>query len=576
MRRFGGCKPLYIATLLYSAQAAQIGQIKAIEPTSAGQIGVNIVDLPPASVFVGSIGVNTQYLTGDGLKDLKWIGPDPSYITKTALVTVTATGSPPATITSDVSISVQELASGDLEVLTGPALRQGLQDIASKVTPCGAKLRPRLDFCGFNNFMDEATRFGPIQGADAAIGPGRLLIPAADIAALVANFQAAAAGATVVVLPAATVGLLYLIWEQIQSGNQVAPVIKVPESIKGTPTPTLTPTSQTSSTSTSQCAQPTTATPAICKHEKCLGEAQELCTVGDDKGCRCLQTAVEYGEPRPVLVWQIHREQQFVMPETALLAVFCKDNDLKTDKTSTLKAADAGLSAYDGLTFSFDWASNSPACTQPCTDIFAAFTQAMGCASTSHSMSKRGTISENCGDAAFKIFSPSPPAEPSPTTLAPPPTQPPSPALGVPQCSPLDGFKQSDASAKAKVFCDAAITRGLRWKQDDGEPSPVNELNGFWGYKFFDVRVSSGNMDNVLYLSVELDQKGCPAGANFEVDFKTLGTKKCRDNFMIGVDGCGPFLKFGGWSYNDCVKWTVSSAVGFPIAGLNIRGLDVK
>ena len=53
---------LSILTLSGIALAADDG-IKAIVPTASTEIGVNPVDLPPASSFVGSIGVNTEYLT---------------------------------------------------------------------------------------------------------------------------------------------------------------------------------------------------------------------------------------------------------------------------------------------------------------------------------------------------------------------------------------------------------------------------------------------------------------------------------------------------------------------------------
>lgn len=132
------------------------------------------------------------------------------------------------------------LSDGTLDVLTGPDLRQGLEDIAAKVPTCGgAKFRARqLNLCGFNGFVNDAMQLRPIQEADAVIGANRLLIPANDIAALIASFRAAAAGTAVVTVPAATMGLLYLAWEQIQTGKSVPPVLNIPSSVQTTATPT--------------------------------------------------------------------------------------------------------------------------------------------------------------------------------------------------------------------------------------------------------------------------------------------------------------------------------------------------
>jgi hypothetical protein len=44
-------------------------------------------------------------------------------------VASTASGAPAVTITVDVNIAISSNAAGDLQILTGPAFRKGLEDI---------------------------------------------------------------------------------------------------------------------------------------------------------------------------------------------------------------------------------------------------------------------------------------------------------------------------------------------------------------------------------------------------------------------------------------------------------------
>ncbi len=96
--------------------------------------------------------------------------------------------------------------------------------------------------------MSEAARAGPIVEAYPALeAGGHLAIPAANVARLIAEAQAAGA---VLIPPVAAVGILYLSWTIIHLGssnNKIPPVINVPASLVGTVTPTSTTTSTTSS-----------------------------------------------------------------------------------------------------------------------------------------------------------------------------------------------------------------------------------------------------------------------------------------------------------------------------------------
>jgi hypothetical protein len=156
-------------------------------------------------------------------------------------------------MTSDVSIAIATGDAGDLSVLTSPALRQCLENIAAKVPACaGARIRARSTLCGFDSFVYEAIQLGPLQEAGPALEEGgRLLIPAADIAMLIANFKAAAAGAATATVTASTMGLLWLAWDSYQSGTgkSIPPVLNIPSSVHTTASPTTTSITTTSSAS---------------------------------------------------------------------------------------------------------------------------------------------------------------------------------------------------------------------------------------------------------------------------------------------------------------------------------------
>lgn len=84
---------------------------------------------------------------------------------------------------------------------------------------------------------------------------GRLVIPANDIAQLVALFRT---GATTVspaaVVGAGTLGILWIIFDQYNTNHDIAPALDVPSSVAGTTTTTKT---TTTATSTSSQACPT-------------------------------------------------------------------------------------------------------------------------------------------------------------------------------------------------------------------------------------------------------------------------------------------------------------------------------
>jgi hypothetical protein len=85
---------------------------------------------------------------------------------------------------------------------------------------------------------------------------GRLVIPANDIAQLVALFQAGAANVPAVAVGGAALGMLWVLYDQFNHNADIAPVLKVPNSMAGTVTPTPTPVSSTAAATSSACPEP--------------------------------------------------------------------------------------------------------------------------------------------------------------------------------------------------------------------------------------------------------------------------------------------------------------------------------
>jgi hypothetical protein len=170
----------------------------------------------------------------------------------------TNTAGAAATITKEASVAVTQDTDGNYNILLGPALRAKLIDIAKTIPACGAKKRAAA--CGYTAFTEAVAQFGPIGEVaeiETAMPAGRLVIPANDIAQLIALFRTGAAAS---VSPAAavgggTLGLLYILYDQWNSNQDIAPVIDVPNSVAGRTT-TTTATSSSSST-TAACPGPT-------------------------------------------------------------------------------------------------------------------------------------------------------------------------------------------------------------------------------------------------------------------------------------------------------------------------------
>ncbi|KAH7403778.1 hypothetical protein BKA64DRAFT_707253 [Cadophora sp. MPI-SDFR-AT-0126] len=543
----------------------------AIEPTSAGQIGVNLVDpIPSAPALVGKIGKNTEYLTDLGGSTTSWRGPDQSFITKTT-VTVTNTAGALATITKQASVTVTQDADGNFSILLGPALRAKLVDIAKTIPACGAKKRAVA--CGYQAFADAVAQYGPIAEVaeiENAMPAGRFVIPANDIAQLVALFKAGAATAAspAVIAGGGTLGLLYIVYEQWNHNQNIAPALDVPNSIAGTMT-------ESSTTSTTTACPSSTAQPS-CPDDDCQGDENHKCTVGDKKGCQCgdpyvdipTNVATEWINLRSIVEQITLSVDKMPVPVCtgnnkvamdtklwkAIVKNVCPSQSLSEDISAIQTSKDVGFTGYEGWTFALSWRYEQGDCVFGCEEMFIGFLSSTQCSYDSNLFSTSGINHQDCGTASFAVNQPLEPPQPSPTPNAPTSA---GPAQGVPNCGEGLFFQRSDAANSAKTFC-TQLSKDGSWSK------------GAQSLKFSKVQIY--NQDGTLHpgqelaLSMDSDVSWCPSGLTLKDLGTTLTVDRCVANFMTGVDGCapfvaaesGPFLKTVGLSYEDCIQWQIS------------------
>lgn len=87
---------------------------------------------------------------------VQWIGPDPTYI---SIITTTTTDSSGATETATITqgVAIEENASGGLDIIWSPAVKERLEQLAKEVTPCDKSKRDDSDdtcsqACGATEF----------------------------------------------------------------------------------------------------------------------------------------------------------------------------------------------------------------------------------------------------------------------------------------------------------------------------------------------------------------------------------------------------------------------------------------
>ncbi|RDL35221.1 uncharacterized protein BP5553_07152 [Venustampulla echinocandica] len=543
--------------------------VKAIEPTAAGQLGVNLVEpIPSANALIGKIGKNTEYLTDIGGTTTSWKGPDKSFITKTT-ATVTNTVGAVAAITKEASVIVTQDTNDNFSILLGPALRAKLIEVAKTIPACGAIKRAAS--CGYTAFTEAVAQFGPIgeiAEIENAMPAGRLVIPANDIAQLIALFRTGAAAS---VSPAAavgggTLGLLYLLYDQWNSNKEIPPAIDVPNSVAGT-----TKTSASSSSTSAACPGPTDQ--PNCPDDNCKGDDNKKCTVGEQKDCKCTGIDVDIStdfatewnnirsvveqitlstESRPV---PICTESNKVGLETklwkAIVTNVCASKPLSADIDAIMTAKDVGFPGYDGWTFAVTWRYHQGDCVFGCEEMFNGFLDSTQCSSDSHTFSGSGNNTEGCGTASFIVNQPI--VAPKPTHTPDPPT-PVGPALGVPTCGGGLSFQQSDAADSANKFCEQ-LAKDKSWAKG---PQDIR----FPKVKIYN-KDGTVNPDQQFVLVVSPNAAWCPKDLTLDMLANTMKVDRCVANIMIGVDGCAPFvapkngkfLKTSGISYEDCIQW---------------------
>ena len=156
-------------------------EIKAIVPTTAGQIGINPVtlDTGPASDYVAPIGPWSPYIAVQGGGATKWIGSN-DYLTETPIPT-TVDGKATSTLVKvsgsvDSPTATATDGSYNIPILLGKGLLDERLAIGKKTTSCGGSRRKRQSACA----LDFAKAAEPLlekklyQGAFAGFGASEI------------------------------------------------------------------------------------------------------------------------------------------------------------------------------------------------------------------------------------------------------------------------------------------------------------------------------------------------------------------------------------------------------------------
>ena len=163
----------------------------------------------------------------------------------------------------------------------------------------------------------------------------------------------------------------------------------------------------------------------------------------------------------------------------------------------------------------------------------------------SHSMWSTGKLTVDCGSASYII---KPPEKPSPdpvVTPTPSPTSAPI-ALNSPQCYHGASLKLNDIQDKVTEFCNDAVSSGWHYEKKDTVTPDEIANNPLWSaavsHVYSDILSQDGS--KCLALEIIVNKASCTEGADFTVDFKSMGVDACVDNFMIAVNGCEFFFLY--------------------------------
>ncbi|KAF2416959.1 hypothetical protein EJ08DRAFT_739498 [Tothia fuscella] len=547
--------PIVVFTATSLAQAGP--QIKAINPTTAGQIGINTVSVPVPTGLIANIGKNTKYLTNLGGSRTSWIGQGPSFIEVATSTTVTVGGAPRPTTLKNLLLKVDEDSDGTLNILTSPILTTELENLAKGISGCaGAKSRRRqAAMCGFSEFMNRVASSSRIslEGITEALPSAKPLISASDLAKLLSisrstatsyGLHAAAISGATAMAPV-IISYLWLAW------NNCLPVIKVALDLQGGG-------SKTEPENEIKC--PTI--PYICEDSDCQGvHSKKKCKIQNHKrGCECMFAArphvdtVDYAWLQAVnedLMTPVSSGMDTTCDTPHMMAVetkmwlglvqnFCK-SDINKNQSQSLRAAQSAVTgSWDGYArweFDFAWVDKPGFCDKSCYDIFKKFTDNPLCSFNSHTLTASGTITQDCGIGTFKVTG---------ETITPPPQ-------AKAECWHAGRkFSKNEASPIIEKVCKKAVDHHWHYKVNaemTAEDAANNKLRG---------AIFSCSKEHVS-LELKADQANCPRGTTMDVRFGSgrgeISAKICKENFMLAVDGCPSGL--GGRTYVDCIEWSV-------------------
>jgi hypothetical protein len=93
---------------------------------------------------------------------------------------------------------------------------------------------------------------------------------------------------------------------------------------------------------------------------------------------------------------------------------------------------------------------------------------------------------------------------------------------------------------KIDEFCQTAVNDGWHWEDkstvDSSEVANNPFHSGSSSHSYSDVKSDDGQ--NLLVLTIAVNQQSCAMGEEYKVDFKSMGVVQCGSNFNVIVLTC--------------------------------------
>ncbi|KAF2002592.1 hypothetical protein P154DRAFT_573795 [Amniculicola lignicola CBS 123094] len=558
------------------------------------------IGLGTDSQYVAPVGTDTHILQHHGEDETKWIGVNTEYLTKETVTKVI--DNVETVITSTVMISVTTataaadgLEVGDVTILMAENFRGALSEavaVAAKACAPGAKRRRRQDggdflACAIDASSKAATG-GQGSGAFDLVDPDAWQTLALEVGQnapeLLANAFAvlgnAAARNKLLVFFMGIAATSYVAGEMAQE-HGIPGKFRVPAGKVGDdkPKPSGTRIPGPPSSSAESCnpeATPDVDSPE-CIAEDCKG--QDLrCTVGKDKGCRCVEWSQEvhagmYDKEFAEEQYRIIAEAMKDLPDSVPPNCLVNTNGLnfegepKADPMSwcmctsgTSKglyptlAAKTGdpACAYGSMPTETITISHRPKPTGPVTscrlvtqtivlpDVSTVATSCTCNDDSGHAVKTKvenGVTVTTCPDAPAET------AKPPPIKF--PQNEPFNCAIGSDVTFRLEG--RGSVTNSVTNLCKQYIDKDVKYYKD---------IEGGWqnsGFRDLDSITSSPT--HTIFVEIMPEERACE-GDEFIIDFKKMGLDRCKQNFLKIFDTCP--LK-GGYNYADCATWSVST-----------------